>query len=142
MSRLIRRIRYVVMIVLLLLAGRYALTLRQHYRVLLNGFSQVHKLAADPPAGGYSAATAKKAIANLHPEDWQPKQIGAVMGDAFRAGKLPAPMSLAATDPDRTAAELAQQIALMDDHSTSALVTALVAAGFNIRTANGDVLAG
>jgi hypothetical protein len=138
MSKLIRRIRYIVMIILFLLSARYALTLRQRLGFALKHIGQVHELPADPPEGGYSAAPKPT---RREPE-WQPTQIGAVMGDAFRTGKLPAPMSVGTDDPDRTAAELARQIALMDEHSTAALVTAVAAAGFNIRGANGDVLGG
>ncbi len=119
MSRLIRRIRYIVVIVLLLLAGRYALTLRQQFRPAFKRFSEVRGLPADPPAGGGFVAP--------KPTRTQP------MGDAFRNGRLPDPLRIPAGDPDQIAADLAKKIATRDEQSTAALLTALQMAGFGIR---------
>ena len=93
MSKLIRRIRYIVMIILFLLSARYALTLRQHLGFALKQFGQAQHLPADPPEGGYSAAP--------RPTNREP------MAEAFRSGHLPDPLPIPAGDPDQIAADLA-----------------------------------
>lgn len=125
MSRLIRRIRYVVMIVLFLLSARYALILRLHYRDLLSRIDQVHQLPADPPEGGYSAAP--------KPTRREP------MAEGFRSGHLPAPLPIPSGDPDQIAADLAKRIATKDEQSTAALMTALQMAGFGIYSPEGQL---
>src|SRR5689334_13245322 len=115
MSKLIRRVRYIVMIILFLLSARYALTLRLHYRDLLSRVDQVHQLPADPPEGGYSAAP--------RPIRRRP------MAEVFRSGHLPAPLPIPSGDPDQIAADLAKKIAARDEQSTAALMTAFQMAG-------------
>ena len=61
------------------------------------------------------------------------------MGDAFRAGRLPAPAPLPEGDIDTQAARLAQAVSAGDEHSTAALVAALSAAGYGIRRADGKI---
>jgi hypothetical protein len=125
MSKLIRRIRYIVMIILFLLSARYALTLRLHYRDLLSRIDQAHQLPADPPEGGYSAAP--------KPTRRRP------MAEAFRSGHLPDPLPVPSGDPDQIAADLAKKIAAKDDQSTAALLTALQMAGFGIYSPEGQL---
>src|ERR1700757_1299592 len=134
MSRLIRRIRYVVMIVLFLLSARYALTLRLHYRDLLSRIDQVHQLPADPPEGGYSAAPKPT---RRQPE-WQPTQIGAIMSEPSATGKLPEPQPVSTANLDEAAIELARQVSQKDEHSVSALITAFKLAGFHILSDDGS----
>lgn len=123
MARLIWRIRYLVVIILLLLAGRYAL--RQQYRTALKRFGEVHELPADPPAGG--------SFARPKPTRRQP------MAEAFRNGRLPDPLPIPAGDPDQIAADLTEKIAAKDEESTAALLTAFQMAGFSTYAPDGQL---
>jgi len=64
------------------------------------------------------------------------------MSVAFNSGKIPEPLAVGATEPDAAAAEMAQKVALKDEYSTAALVSAFKAAGFSILAEDGSELVG
>ncbi|MFL6230448.1 MAG: hypothetical protein ACJ741_16880 [Pyrinomonadaceae bacterium] len=87
-----------------------------------------------PPAQG-SATTAPDA-----PVELARNERSRALGEAFRAGALPAPAPLPEGDIDTQAARLAEAISAGDEHSTSALVAALAASGYGVRRADGTVV--
>ena len=95
--------------------------------------------------GAHSTAPATDAAASnkqpaLPPAVMPPIVIkGAVMGQAFRSGKLPAPLPQPAGAPEQAAAELAKRVMAEDDQSTAALITALQMSGFSVRGDDGSL---
>lgn len=61
------------------------------------------------------------------------------MGQAFRSGRLPAPLAQPGGPPEQTAAELATRVMAEDEQSTAAWLTALQLSGFSVRGDDGSL---
>lgn len=68
-----------------------------------------------------------------------PPSRGKTMAVAYQNGKLPESLALPEGDVERQAVVLAEMVSAGDDNSTAALITALKAAGYGIRNAEGTV---
>ncbi|HEX8367641.1 MAG TPA: hypothetical protein VF604_03665 [Pyrinomonadaceae bacterium] len=68
-----------------------------------------------------------------------PPDSAKTMSAAFENGKLPAALALPAGEVEAQAVVLADMVKAGDANSTAALITALKAAGYGIRNAEGDV---
>jgi hypothetical protein len=64
---------------------------------------------------------------------------GEKMASPFETGKLPEPLRKPQGSIDQAAATLAKQVSARDDQSVSALLTAIMAAGFSVRDKDGSV---
>jgi len=64
---------------------------------------------------------------------------GETMAQAFRSGRLPAPLPQPGGGPEQAAAELATRVMAEDEHSTAALLTALQMSGFSVRADDGSL---
>ena len=64
---------------------------------------------------------------------------GEIMAQAFRSGRLPAPLPQPEGPPEQAAAELARRVIAEDEQSTAALLTALQMSGFSVRADDGSV---
>lgn len=64
---------------------------------------------------------------------------GAVMAQAFRSGRLPAPLPPPGGATEQAAAELAKRVIAEDQQSTAALLTALQMSGFSVRADDGSL---
>jgi hypothetical protein len=64
---------------------------------------------------------------------------GEAMAQAFRSGRLPAPLPQPGGGPEQAAAELATRVMAEDEHSTAALLTALQMSGFSVRADDGSL---
>lgn len=62
---------------------------------------------------------------------------GDAMAQAFRSGKLPAPLPQPTGTPEQAAAELAKRVMTEDEQSTAALLTAVKMSGFSVRADDG-----
>ena len=62
---------------------------------------------------------------------------GEAMAQAFRSGKLPAPLPQPGGSPEQAAAELAKRVVAADENSTAALLTAVQMSGFSVRADDG-----
>lgn len=65
---------------------------------------------------------------------------GEAMAQAFRTGKLPAPLPQPTGSPEQAAAELAKRVVAEDDQSTAALLTAVQMSGFSVRADDGSIV--
>lgn len=86
----------------------------------------------------------KKPVAASKPENldlrgFEKTPVEHTMAAAFKSGSLPTAAPLPEGLPQMQAYELAVQIAARDANSTAALSTALKAAGYGIRDANGNI---
>lgn len=63
---------------------------------------------------------------------------GEAMAQAFRSGKLPAPLPQPSGTPEEAAAELAKRVLAEDEQSTAALLTAVQMSGFSVRADDGS----
>ena len=61
------------------------------------------------------------------------------MAQAFRSGKLPAPLPQPTGTPEQAAAELAKRVMAEDEQSTAALLTAVQMSGFSVRADDGSL---
>ena len=61
------------------------------------------------------------------------------MAQAFRDGKLPAPLPRPTGTPEQAAAELAKRVMAEDEQSTAALLTAVQMSGFSVRADDGSL---
>jgi hypothetical protein len=68
-----------------------------------------------------------------------PPDKGKTMSAAYQSGVLPAPSALPAGTVEEQAFLLAEAVAAGDENSTAALITALKAAGYGIRDAEGNI---
>jgi hypothetical protein len=64
---------------------------------------------------------------------------GEAMAQAFRSGRLPAPLPQPEGAPEQAAAELARHVIAEDEQSTAALLTALQMSGFSVRADDGSL---
>jgi hypothetical protein len=64
---------------------------------------------------------------------------GEVMAQAFRSGKLPAPLPQPEGIPELAAMQLAKRVLAEDDQSTAALLTAIQMSGFSVRADDGSL---
>lgn len=64
---------------------------------------------------------------------------GEAMAQAFRSGRLPAPLPQPEGAPEQAAAELAKRVMAEDEQSTAALLTALQLSGFSVRGEDGSL---
>jgi hypothetical protein len=64
---------------------------------------------------------------------------GDAMAQAFRNGKLPAPLPQPTGTPEQAAAELAKRVMAEDEQSTAALLTAVQMSGFSVRADDGSL---
>jgi hypothetical protein len=105
------------------------------YRWVKRAFREAQ--AASRPHKDAASTTATKGPS---PIDSRPIVIaGAAMAQAFRTGRLPAPLPQPPGTPEEAAAELAKRVVAADDQSTAALLTASQMSGFSVRADDGSI---
>ena len=104
------------------------------YRLVKRAFGNPHAASRSTPGQPSNKQSPSLPIAS------PPFVIrGAVMAQAFRSGRLPAPMPQPEGSPEQAAAELAKRVAAQDEQSTAALLTALQMSGFSVRADDGSM---
>ena len=120
----------VVLVTLVSLAG---------YRLVRRAFGNSYSVS-EPASGTHLKSTAASQEASAAPVGPPSFTIqGEAMAQAFRSGKLPAPLPQPAGAPEEAAAELAKRVMAEDEQSTAALLTAVQMSGFSVRGDDGSL---
>src|SRR5690349_9028264 len=104
------------------------------YRVVTRHVGNERSAAQSTP-GAASSKTQENVAAAVIPLVLK----GEAMGQAFRSGRLPAPLAQPGGPPEQTAAELATRVMAEDEQSTAAWLTALQLSGFSVRSDDGSL---
>lgn len=109
------------------------------YHLVKRAFGNAY--AASQPARGTpsSSTPLKQATASTHIASPDFTIKGDAMAQAFRSGKLPAPLAQPTGTPEQAAAELAKRVMAEDEQSTAALLTAVQMSGFSVRADDGSL---
>jgi hypothetical protein len=103
------------------------------YRLVKKTFGNAHSAF-----GPKESAPSKNKQVALLPIASPPLVLrGEAMAQAFRGGRLPAPLPQPEGAPEQAAAELATRVMAENDQSTAALLTALQMSGFSVRGDDG-----
>ena len=102
---------------------------------LLSVFTLIAIVALQLPAGGQTS----RRPARNEPSSVFKSVRNDKLAAAFETGQLPEPLRKPEGKPDEVAAVLAKTIAIGDDRSTPALLTAIMTAGFGIRDNDGGL---
>ena len=109
------------------------------YRLVKRAFGNTYSASQLVPGTASGGAPSAKQAAYA-PSASLPFTIkGEAMAQAFRSGKLPAPLPQPTGTPEQTAAELAKSVMAADEQSTAALLTAVQMSGFNVRGDDGSL---
>ena len=110
------------------------------YRLVKRTFGSAYA-ASQPTRSAHSTGARANQEASSASIDSAPFTIkGEAMAQAFRQGKLPAPLPQPAGTPEQAAAELAKRVMAEDDQSTAALLTAVQMSGFSVRADDGSLV--
>ena len=109
------------------------------YRLVRRAFGNAHLAPRSSQGAPLKSEEANKE-ATLPPIISPPFVMrGAAMAQAFRSGRLPAPLPQPGGTPEQAAAELAKRVMAEDEQSTAALLAALQMSGFSVRADDGSM---
>lgn len=109
------------------------------YRFLQRTFGSAYAASQPTPSAHLSATSSHQEASAASIESVRFTIKGEAMAQAFRRGKLPAPLPQPAGTPEQAAAELAKRVMAEDDQSTAALLTAVQMSGFSVRADDGSL---
>jgi hypothetical protein len=109
------------------------------YRVVKRAFGNTDS-ATEVAHGTPSTSTPASKEVTSTPDAPLPVVIkNEAMAQAFRSGKLPAPLPQPAGIPELAAMQLAKRVMAEDEQSTAALLTAVQMSGFSVRADDGSL---
>jgi hypothetical protein len=109
------------------------------YRAVKRAFSNAPsatQLAQGPPA---TSTPANKELTSTQGDSLPVVIENEAMAQAFRSGRLPAPLPQPTDIPELAAMQLAKRVMAEDEQSTAALLTAVQMSGFSVRADDGTL---